>query len=278
MPDSLFRMPPDMLINRRYRLLKKKGSPMRKFLLSTAAAVVLASGSAMAADLPARVPAIAPAPVFVSMSWAGFYVGAQLGASFANDDAAAFVGGLPIVGAAAGISTTGLIGGVYAGYNWQFNSLVVGLEADANLASTSKTVNQLGTLVFAPGDSVRGKSEFEGALVAKVGVAFDRALLYALGGVTFANAKTSYNLPATLGFVGSNDTTRAGWTLGAGLAYKFAPNWSGRVEYRYSNYGNVTHILGATGVSVRHSIDTHRVMAGLTYHFGGPAGAVVAKY
>lgn len=51
---------------------------MRKFLLASAAAITLSTG-ALAADLPIRGPALAPAPVFVAMNWTGFYVGAQVG-------------------------------------------------------------------------------------------------------------------------------------------------------------------------------------------------------
>lgn len=253
---------------------------MRKYLLASAAAIVLASGSALAADLPVRGPAAAPAPVFVAMNWTGFYVGAQIGGIHANDSASAHFLGVPIGGAAQSYNDTAAIGGLHIGYNWQFNSLVFGLEADANLSGLSKTATSLGPFlpVFPITDSVRVRSNFEGALVARAGVAFNNAMLYALGGASFANIDVRYTLPTLLGVVQSNDNTRFGWTVGAGLAYKFAPNWSGRVEYRYANYGSETHTLAATGVSVRHKIETHRVMFGLSYHFGGPAGAVVARY
>ncbi len=251
---------------------------MRKILPASAAAITLSTG-AFAADLPGRAPAIAPAPIFVAMNWTGFYVGAQVGAIQGKDNAQLNVLGVPVAGAAASFNDTAIIGGLHAGYNWQFNSLVVGLELDGNISGLSKTVNRLGLFPFAAGDSVRASSSFEGALVGRVGVAFDNALLYVLGGASMADFNVRYNLPFTVGVTQSNNNTRFGWTVGAGIAYKFAPNWSGRVEYRYANYGSETHAFVAVpALSVRHKVETHRVMFGLSYHFGSPAGAVVAKY
>lgn len=251
---------------------------MRKLLLSTAAAVALSSG-AMAADLPVRGPAMAPAPIFVGMNWSGFYVGGQVGWANAHNDAAVFVAGAPVAGWAQGYSANGFVGGLYAGWAHQSGSLVYGVELDANYNSVSKSVNSIGTLAFFPGDSVRVRAGFEGALVGKLGFAIGgSAMIYALAGGTLAQFDTRYNLPGTFGLLQSNDDTRFGWTVGAGAAMKFAPNWSARIEYRYSNFGSENHVLGATPVSVRHEIDSHRVTVGLTHHFGGPAGAVVAKY
>lgn len=182
---------------------------------------------------------------------------------------------IPVVPVSQSFSDTAAIGGLYAGYNWQFNSIVAGLELDANLSGTSKSVSAIGPIVFAPG-TVRARSNFEGGLVAKVGVAFDNALLYVLGGASLADFSTRYNLG---GPVQTFDNTRFGWTLGAGAAYKFTPNWSARVEYRYSDYGSQNDaVLAIGGNIIRHSLSTQRVMVGLTYQFGGPAGAVVAKY
>lgn len=158
------------------------------------------------------------------------------------------------------------------------NSLVLGIEADANLSGFSRSATSIGTLILAPGDTGRIRSNFEGALVGKVGVAFDNAMLYVLGGVAAANFNARYNLPGTLGLTQSNSNLRFGWTAGAGVAYKISPNWSARLEYRYADLGRETHALGASGFSVRHNNTSHRVMLGLTYQFGGSAGPVVARY
>ena len=251
---------------------------MRKLLLSTAAAIVAVSGSALAADLPARGAAIAPAPVFVAMNWAGFYVGAQLGGVQGNDKAQVLIGGVPIAGFGQSYSATAVTGGVYAGYNWQFNNIVLGLEADVNLSGLNKSVTRIGALPLFAGDSVRVKQDVDASLVAKLGYSFGNGLIYLLGGATYANFETRYNLAGTLGVTQSNSDGRMGWTIGAGAAYRFTPNWSARLEYRYSDFGKQTHLLAAGPFSVRHERNTHRVMAGLTYHFWSAPSAVVAKY
>ena len=256
---------------------------IRKILLASAAAITLSTG-AFAADLPGRAPAIAPAPVFVAMNWTGFYVGAQVGWSEGRDRLSAVAPAI-IVPNVATLRSSGVIGGVYAGYNWQFNSLVVGLEADINPNSYGRTINALSNFnPFPAGVSIRSSSTFEGGLVGKVGVAFDNALLYVLGGVSFADFSTRYvgvAAPQSNTF----NNTRVGWTIGAGAAYKFSPNWSARIEYRYSDFGSSTHavpgeFLSSTfaGDSFRNRYSSQRVMVGLTYQFGGPAAAVVAKY
>jgi len=69
---------------------------------------------------------------------------------------------------------------------------------------------------------------------------------------------------------------RDGFTVGAGLEYMFAPNWSAKVEYQYYNFGDTTFTTGpAPIVGVRFRDDEHTVKAGLNYRFnwGRPAVA-----
>jgi outer membrane immunogenic protein len=74
------------------------------------------------------------APVNSPANWTGFYVGGNVGHSWGRSDTA-----MPFTDAASGavlnpLSTkanlNGLIGGAQAGYNWQTNNWVLGLEAD----------------------------------------------------------------------------------------------------------------------------------------------------
>src|SRR5450631_2420317 len=117
---------------------------MRKSLLASVSlgALVFASGS-QAADIAARpayeAPAMAPAP----WSWAGFYVGANVGAAFARgsiaDDPTSFVPWLN--GSSFNNNSAGVIGGLEAGYNWQWASLVLGIEADISASSLNHSVS-----------------------------------------------------------------------------------------------------------------------------------------
>jgi outer membrane immunogenic protein len=77
----------------------------------------------------------------------------------------------------------------------------------------------------------------------------------------------------------TGDDTRWGGTVGVGLEYGFAPNWSAAVEYDHlfmqdRTYTFTTPAGGAFGIE-RVSQDVDLVTARLNYKFGGP---VVAKY
>ena len=244
---------------------------MRKLLLASAAAVVVSSG-AFAADLPARGAAVAPAPVFVAMNWAGFYIGAQVGYSWG--DAKGTASPVPPPNTL-GVKPDGIVGGLHAGYNLQSGSFVYGLEADIEAAGTRKT--QLFALL---GATAGFKSDWRGSLRVRAGIAAgSNMLVYLTGGLAVADGSFRIGPPAPGVFTGSS--TMLGWTVGAGAEYKFAPNWSARLEYRYSDFGADTFAMPAAfapATSLRVKYNDHAVRVGVSYYFGGPAGAVVAKY
>ena len=91
------------------------------------------------------------------------------------------------------------------------------------------------------------------------------------------------NFAATGGgvFLGTGgDDFRAGWTVGAGAEWGFAPNWSVKAEYLYYDLGNST-VLGtdpafpAFATSTTFENTGHIGRVGINYRFGGP---VVARY
>lgn len=205
---------------------------MKKLLLATAATLLIAA-PAFAADLPARVGAVAPAPVFVTMNWTGFYVGAQVGYSWGTDRTTEFVTATgAATGFARGFSPDGFVGGLHAGYNYQMGSLVLGLEGDIEASGVS------GGYRLANGNGTDTDRAWQGSLRARVGVAFDRALLYATGGVAFADIKHTYVSPAVRE---SFSDVKMGWTVGAGLEYAFTNNLTARAEYRYTSFDRFGH-------------------------------------
>jgi len=99
-------------------------------------------------------------------------------------------------------------------------------------------------------------------------MAFGNSLLYATGGVAFMGARSSVLDP---GEGESIRKTLTGWTVGAGWEYGFAPNFSARVEYRFTSFGTENFVFPVNGYTERHNdIDIHAVRVGLTYRFGGP--------
>jgi outer membrane immunogenic protein len=68
----------------------------------------------------------------------------------------------------------------------------------------------------------------------------------------------------------STSTTRTAWTVGTGVEWAFAPNWSATLEYDYYDFGSKGLTLTAPNAAVTVSSfkDTiHAVTAGVNYHF-----------
>ena len=239
---------------------------MRRLLLASVALAALA-GQAIAADLPSSksAPVYTPEPLPV-FSWTGFYLGVEGGGDFRQYKDT--FGGYTID------KDAGLVGGVL-GYNWQVNNFVLGLEGDAAaLLGGDKAFTPNGTPIY----NNTFNSDYAAAIRGRVGVAFDRALLYAAGGVAFGDTKVSYS---TVGVPGASYTTsRTGYTIGAGVDYAFTPNWIGRIEYRYVDLGkggyyNYNNYYLNDGVKT----DSSEVLLALMYKFGAPTPApVAAKY
>ena len=115
-------------------------------LLTSAAFVSVAH----AADLGGRAPPppapyVPAAPVF---TWSGFYVGANVGGGFSDNNTTRYnyLDPLECGDAACDLpsstvwrrgstNNSGFLGGAQVGYNWQMNSMVLGLEADWDFAS-----------------------------------------------------------------------------------------------------------------------------------------------
>ncbi len=210
------------------------------FLSTTAAAAMLAAAAvvpASAADLPVQaapmpVPAYAPVPVF---TWTGLYIGANAGSAFHvdGDDNARFTAGGTL------------------GANWQIGTFVLGIEGDFNYLDRDFHEEWFGT--------VRGR----------VGVAFDRALIYATGGAAFLD---SFN----------HDDVDTYGVVGGGVEFAVADNITVKLEYLHvfvdndndnnffnGNNFNGNNLNGFVNGDDNRDIDIFR--AGVNFKFG-PGG------
>lgn len=254
---------------------------MNRLLLGAVGVITMVT-SATAADLPARPYAKAPPYVAPILTWTGFYVGGQGGGGWGRSNEIYF--NAPNTAAFVGTQTYdtsgGFAGGV-VGYNWQSGAFVVGLEGDyhwADISGHSAVIN-----VGPPnlGDTYYTKLRSFGDIKGRLGYAAGPALFFVSGGAAVGDIQHRYdaalNGGAANNFV-TNDT-RWGYTVGAGLEYMFAPNWSAKVEYNYIDLGKSTIRYSPTIATLRSEWDDtfHTVKAGINYHFnwGGP---VVAKY
>jgi outer membrane immunogenic protein len=118
----------------------------------------------------------------------------------------------------------GFFGG-QLGYNVQRGNIVFGVETDIESTTDSNSV-------------------YFGTLRGRVGYAIDRALVYGTGGFAYGGC--------------SNCTSPDGWTIGGGVEYKFAPQWSVKGEYQHVEW---------TSIDTKPAFDTIRF--GVNYFVGG---------
>jgi outer membrane immunogenic protein len=234
---------------------------MKRILFVGAFALAL-GGQALAADLPPppgpapKAPAVylPPAPVF---SWTGIYLGVNGGYGFGTSNwtsAAGSTGNFNVNG--------GLVGGTLGG-NYQFNSFVVGLEADLDWANLSGSSSACAAAPGAAGlVSCQTSQSWLGTARGRAGFAWDRALFYGTGGAAFGNIKAATALD-------SATNTEFGWTAGGGVEFAFLPNLTGKVEYLYVSLQNgscgsiCTATLGSPSVSLKENL----IRAGVNYKF-----------
>jgi outer membrane immunogenic protein len=245
---------------------------LRKLLLSSAAATAMV-GSALAADLPPRRPPPV-LPVVPLFTWTGFYVGVDGGYGWQNVRETGIAGGLAAY--QLNFRASGPVGGGHAGFNWQVNQFVFGIEGD--VLGTSMRVNApFNAFLFNNAD---WRSGVEGSIRGRIGIAFDRFMVYATGGVAFETFRLRENFLFAPTFADTFTPSRAGLTVGGGVEYAFTDAWLARVEGRYSDFGtfNNASVL-VPGLFFRERVTEARITGGLSYKFGYAAPApVVARY
>lgn len=277
---------------------------MKRVLLAVAS-IVLGTASVQAADLAAH---YTKAPVMAAAyNWTGFYIGGNVGGQWGNSDlntstiwtpAGYFTtSSIPAIGAvgAQGVNSSSVTGGFTAGYNWQVNHAVLGLEGDINYfgfkgsASGSAVYPCCAPSGFTVNSSV--SSDWLATIRGRIGfLAAPTWLLYATGGAAIAEVKGNFNFTDTFSAATESAgirNTRVGWTAGVGTEYAFGGGWSLKAEYLYVDLGRAsttsTNLVGFAGTTpfpsnvYTHAIDlkSNIVRVGVNYKFGGP---VVARY
>jgi outer membrane immunogenic protein len=238
-------------------------------------------------DVKARLASMT-APV---ASWRGFYVGVNAGGGFGTTGARET--GLPNTGALALLASkdftlnhnaSGFLAGGQVGYNMQFDRWVVGIEADidgANIGGSSQVtgvgVAQRNGGVAFPTNFVRAseKVDYIGTVRGRFGgLVTDDLLVYATGGLAYGRVNHSgqYHYATPVDYLVNDSSTQVGWTVGAGVEYMIAQQWSVKGEYLYYDLGNHTVLsnFGGGGNQFRSQFDYATrgsiLRAGLNYN------------
>lgn len=211
-------------------------------------------------------------PVVEPLLWSGAYIGLHAGYAWGreNDNQSEQFSscyGSVNCNPADRFDLDGFIGGAHAGYNWQTGQWVFGIEGDIDYADISG-----GSDFSYQGGNVAGdlsfESDWQASLRLRAGYAMDTWLFYATGGAAFGHGElhasgTSFRTE----FSESDDNTHTGWTVGGGVEKAFTPNWIGRFEVRYTDFGKESYDLGLAGDDIEVDWDQTTVNVGLSYKF-----------
>ncbi|HEY4031078.1 MAG TPA: hypothetical protein VGM25_12090 [Caulobacteraceae bacterium] len=287
-----------------------------KLLLSSAIAAITAT---------AAFGAHAQAPAF---NWTGPYVGINAGDDFDGatrfdrttgqgaNNVASLANGLRPMGHA--VHGSGFTGGAQVGYNYELGNgrnyglgmvglggagVVGGIEADAAYVDIHRTdtlsnTTFLGPLVvpsttpYTRVNQYQGDLDFLGTVRGRLGLAFDRMLVYGTGGFAYGDVQrqaTFYgpNAPTTPFFTGESNGMRSGFVYGGGVEYAIptgsfldrfnvfhASAVTIKAEYLHYDLGADTVTLagvnggaGIGGYTSRVRTDGDLVRAGINYKF-----------
>jgi outer membrane immunogenic protein len=260
---------------------------MRVAISASIVALMVSTAAVSAADMSVKAAPRQAAPI-QAFSWSGCYLGAHggyAGGSYSLWDPAADRDLEEHIGTG---RSRGWLAGVQAGCDYQVGAWVFGSETDFSWAR----INGSFTPLDGPGadNTHEMKADWLSTSTVRVGyAAWDRVLLYAKGGLAIGsfNHIWSAGEDAVVGglFSGPRER-RLGYTVGAGLEYAFAPNWSIKAEYNYMDFGTrlVPGFHNDEGriedELARASNHLHVGKIGLNYRFNplGWGNPVVARY
>lgn len=217
-----------------------------------AAMVSLFAGSALAADMPARMPVKAAPMAVPYYNWTGFYIGLNAGGAFGRISQSGF---------GSTDSLNGFAGGAQLGYNWQVNNIVFGVETDFQGSSQKVSASGVDPVFGAWTESAR--LNYFGTIRGRLGLAQDRWLVYITGGYAYQNIKV--DATSTVFGAASASSTRGGYVIGGGLEYAFAGPWTAGIEYLYLDSGNRDWNFGGNIINLR--AKNNVVRAKLNYRF-----------
>ncbi len=232
--------------------------------LAAAAGMLVATGftAASAADLPRSVSP-APASYNAPYNWTGFYLGINVGytgkGSFNEDP-------MPTnwYGDSLGtINPKGFSGGITAGYNYQWNKVVLGLETDINWSNigggqdSNLCAPYCGSYLTAT-ENRSMKMPWFGTLRARLGFTpWERILVYGTAGLAYGKVETTDN-----------------------YTYNYSDPWWGSYSYASQTNRSDFRVGRALGAGVEVAITNNVTMKGEWLHMkmNGPSSSSCSSY
>ena len=123
----------------------------------------------------------------------------------------------------------GVTAGGFVGRSWQKGTFVYGVEADISISSDVENRKPVGNAILS------ARSDWMASIRAKGGYLIDsKTALFGTIGIAFADF--DMELRGEGGNARSSDTL-TGLIIGAGVEHRFNQNWSARVDYTYTAFG-----------------------------------------
>jgi outer membrane immunogenic protein len=241
-------------------------------------------------------------PSQAQTNWAGPYVGANAGAAFGHSKtqestvfspvgyfASSSVPAIKNAGQQT-LHPDGFMGGLHAGYDWQFGNIVAGLigEFGALKLDESKSATATYPCCAPTNFTIRSQvsTDWFASFRPRVGYAFGNFLPYLTAGGTLTNVKTNFLFTDTFATARETEkktTNRLGWSVGTGIEYAMNGNWSFKGEYLYTDFSRVkdssntltafTPPIAFPSNTYSHSatLQVHAIRVGFSYRFTPPA-------
>lgn len=259
-------------------------------------------------------------------SWNGFYGGGSIGFAWGPDSTVRTAGtpgpcnlGFPGCASTPSYSTLSALGSTFntslrnqggagggqVGYNVEFGSFVVGVEADITGFFSNNKGTTFSGLIPSPAfpafplpqsANVSRSLDYVGTGRGRIGyLVLPNVMLFATGGVAYGDTKVTVGITQTSAqpgvvsdatpVVGKHSSVEVGYTVGGGVEWMLSPGWSVKADYSYYDLGRVRSQLptitsiGLAGSAVPGGVfssstarvstrfDGSIVKAGLNYHF-----------
>ena len=223
--------------------------------------------------------------------FAGWYVGANIGADWGDSNLKARVtqgNGSVVIPPAdvnlinqttgGGSNKTGFTGGIEGGYNYLMGSWLLGLETDFVALDNSQRTTHNFVSTISPATyqlNQRAKTSWMWSLRPRIGYVSGPWLFYGTGGIATSHIKSSFDfsdnrVPQNI-ITSSDSKTKTGWIAGLGAGYAFAPRWSVKGEWLYADFGSISTTLaspnGFVGATSEAKVKTNIIRAGVDYQF-----------
>jgi iron complex outermembrane receptor protein len=193
--------------------------------------------------------------------WRGFYLGGNLGGAFSEEK-------IPMpLGTPLGTwspNPGGVLGGIQLGYNFiAAPNWLIGIEGEFDWTSAQGTV-VIPNGPTLPAATVTSNHNWYDTVEGRFGFFQGPSLYYVKGGAAWLGADYRLTDGVTMQSV---TNTRPGWTVGAGIEYMWAPNWSVKAEYDFLDFGTRNVGFDALGTTIGVNTHVNEFKVGFNYRW-----------